>query len=58
MNADTKTKLFVASGAVLAASALIAGEAIRRTVKKHRTCKPLPGTTKVERIVVIKTPKK
>jgi hypothetical protein len=51
MNEDTKLKLIVA-GAGIAVAATAAG--ITHQIRKHRTCKPLPGTTKVEKIYVIK----
>ena len=58
MNDDTKLKLIVAAGGVaLAATAA----AIAHKVNKHRLKKPLPGTTKIEKIYVItkvKNPKK
>lgn len=55
---DTKLKLIVAAGGV----ALAAGAAaLTHQVNKRRLKKPLPGTTKIEKIYVItkvKNPKK
>jgi hypothetical protein len=54
MNEDTKIKLIVAAaGVTLAATA--AG--ITHQIRKRRPCKPLPGTTKVEKLYVTKTSK-
>lgn len=55
MTEDTKLKLVVAAGgvALAAASATIAHQ-----VNKRRLKKPLPGTTKIEKIYVITEVKK
>lgn len=58
MNTETQTKFIVAIGAAALAAGAIGVTATRSYIRKHRTCKPLPGTTKVERIVIIKTLKK
>jgi hypothetical protein len=55
MNEDTKIKLVVAGGAFVIAAA---GAGIARRIQKRRLKKPLDGTTKIERIYVIKTPVK
>ena len=55
MNTDTKLKLAVAA-AGLAVAATATG--ITHQLRKRRLRKPLPGTTKIERIVIIKTPVK
>jgi len=52
MNMDTKAKLIVAGAALATASAIATANAVR----KHRLKKPLPGTTKIEKIYIIKTP--
>lgn len=55
MNEDIKLKLVVASaGLVVAATA--AG--IAHQLNKRRLKKPLPGTTKIEKIYIIKEPVK
>lgn len=51
MNEDTKLKLVVAAGG-LAVAATAAGIAHR--LNKRRLKKPLKGTTKIEKIYVIK----
>jgi hypothetical protein len=51
MNEDTKLKLVVAT-AGLAVAATAAG--IAHQLNKRRLKKPLPGTTKIEKIYVIK----
>jgi len=53
MNTDTQTKLIVAGAAVFITfgATVLAGN-IRHTIRKHRKPKPLPGTTKAERIYV------
>lgn len=52
---DTRLKLIVAAGGV----ALAAGAAVlTNQVNKRRLKKPLPGTTKIEKIYVITTVKK
>lgn len=51
MNEDTKLKLIVAA-AGLTVAATAAG--ITAHVRKRRLKKPLPGTTKIERIYVLK----
>lgn len=55
MTEDTKLKLVVAT-AGLAVAATAAG--IAHQLNKRRLKKPLPGTTKIEKIYVIKTPVK
>jgi hypothetical protein len=54
MNEDTKIKLIVAAAGV-AVAATAAG--ITHQIRKHRTCKPLPGTTKIEKLYIIQTSK-
>lgn len=51
MTEDTKLKLIVA-GAGIAVAATAVG--IAHQLQKRRAVKPLPGTTRVERIYVIK----
>ena len=51
MTEDTKLKLIVA-GAGIAVAATATGIAYQ--VRKRRLKKPLPGTTKIEKIYVIK----
>lgn len=51
MNEDTKLKLIVAGAAIaVAATATV----VTRQVQKRRLKKPLPGTTKIERIYITK----
>lgn len=52
MTEDTKLKLVVAT-AGLAVAATAAG--IAHQLNKRRLKKPLPGTTKIEKLYVIKT---
>lgn len=55
MTTDTKLKLIVASaGVALAATAAT----VTHQVTKRRLKKPLPGTTKIEKIYVITNVKK
>lgn len=51
MTEDTKLKLVVGAG-ILAVTAV--GTGITRHVNKRRLKKPLPGTTKIERVYIIK----
>lgn len=59
MNTETQTKLIVAGAAVFVTfgATVLVGN-IRHTIRKHRTPKPLPGTTKVEKLYIIKTTQK
>ena len=51
MNEDAKLKLIVAGAAIaVAATATV----VTRQVQKRRLKKPLPGTTKIERIYITK----
>lgn len=55
MTEDTKLKLIVAAGGV----ALAAGAAtLAHQANKRRLKKPLPGTTKIERLYIITDVKK
>lgn len=55
MTEDTKLKLVVAAAGIAVAAT---ATGIARQVNKRRLKKPLPGTSKIERIYVIKTPVK
>lgn len=51
MNEDAKLKLIVAGAAIaVAATATV----VTRQVQKRRLKKPLPGTTKIEKLYIIK----
>lgn len=55
MDNDTKLKLIVAAGGVALAAGAVT---ITHQVNKRRLKKPLPGTTKIEKIYVITKVKK
>lgn len=59
MTEQHKAELIVAGAAIfvtIGATVLVGN--IRHAIRKRRKCEPLPGTTKVEKIYIIKTPKK
>lgn len=53
---DTKTQAAIAVAGLAFTAAFTTG--VIHNYRKNRTCKPLPGTTKVERIYIIQTTKK
>lgn len=55
MTEDTKLKIAVAAAGFGVAAV---GVAVARRIQKHRLKKPLSGTTKIERIYIIKESKK
>ena len=54
MEFDTQAKLIVAAAGVAVTAAAVG---ITHHIRKHRTCKPLPGTTKVVRLTNVKVVK-
>lgn len=56
MTMDTKTQAAIAVAGLAFTAAFTTG--VIHNYRKNRTCKPLPGTTKVERIYIIQTTKK
>lgn len=57
MTTDTKAKLIVAAAGV-ALAATVAGISHKISQKRNALCDPLPGTSKVERIIIVKDKKK
>lgn len=57
MNTDIKIQAAIAVAGAAFATAFVSGVVINYR-KKHRKCAPLPGTTKVEKIYIIKDTKK